>query len=315
METTEWLILLGVFLVATVAVAGVGLSFGAGNSLRRRARELTAEETPITATGEVDADATGTLHRVAEPVARIALPDSPEEISRFRARFFNAGIRNRSAPTFFFALKAVLALGLPLLIWVVISLASTRASGNALLFMLVLGAALGYYAPNALLAHRIRARQQAIFESFPDAIDLMVVCIEAGLGIDQALQRVAREMALRSPTLSEEMTLVGVELRIGSSRERALLNFAARTGVAEIKMFVSMLLQADRFGTSVADSMRVHAQELRLRRQLRAEEAANKIPTKLLFPLMVTIFPALMVVLLGPAGLGLVRSLSKMTAG
>jgi tight adherence protein C len=162
---------------------------------------------------------------------------------------------------------------------------------------------------------RIKNRQREIFESFPDALDLMTVCVEAGLALDAALARVGEEMRLKSVTLAEELHLVSLEMRAGSSRERALRNLALRTGVEEIDSLVALLVQSDRFGTSVADSLRVHSDGLRTKRRLRAEEAAAKIAVKLLFPLIFCIFPALMLVLLGPSFITMARVLFPALTG
>ncbi len=302
----EWAILGLVFLAVMGVVGALGVVVGNESRMRRRMRSL-GMSSRFTDSANVDADASSPLQRLAEPMARMATPSDEDEITRFRAKFYNAGIRNRAAPIYFFALKAMLALALPLLGWVVLQLGGWRTSFALTLSLLLLLAALGYYLPNGVLARLAENRMRHLFEAFPDAIDLMVVCVEAGLSLDMAIQRTAKEMEIRSPELAEELSLVGVELRIGATRDRALRNLAARTGVEEIRMFVAMLLQADRFGTSIADSLRVHAEELRLRRQYRAEETANKIPTKLLFPLILTIFPALMLVLVGPAVISMVR--------
>jgi tight adherence protein C len=313
MSSLELAILGLVFLMVVGGVVGVSLVFAPQGVMRRRLRAIVGA--PDRTVGNVDAEAESPLQRIAEPVAKFALPDTEEEITRFRAKFYNAGIRARSAPTYFFAIKAGLALGLPLLLWVMFQLGHSRISGNAMMFSLVAVAGIGYYLPNMVLGSMIKRRQRNLFEAFPDAIDLMVVCIEAGLSLDMAIRRAAQEMGIRSADLADELTLVGVELRIGASRERALRNLASRTGVDEIQMFVAMILQADRFGTSIADSMRVHAEDLRIRRQNRAEEAATKIPTLLLFPLILTIFPALMLVLVGPAAIGLGRSIMPLMTG
>lgn len=302
-------------LFITVVAGVVGVSMVVGRDSRMRQRLRTIGGGTQAEASSVDAEVASPLQRIAEPVAKFALPDTEEEITRFRAKFYSAGIRSRSAPIFFFAIKAALALGLPLVLWLGLQFGSSRMSGQTALLLLVFIAGLGYYLPNLVLGTLVSRRKQNVFEAFPDAIDLMVVCIEAGLSLDMAIQRTAKEMEIRSEDLADELSLVGIELRIGASRERALRNLAARTGVEEIQMFVAMLLQADRFGTSIADSMRVHAEDLRLRRQYRAEEAATKIPTKLLFPLMFTIFPALMLVLVGPAAIGLARSIMPMMSG
>ncbi|HEU0203930.1 MAG TPA: type II secretion system F family protein, partial [Burkholderiaceae bacterium] len=185
------------------------------------------------------------------------------------------------------------------------------------LLTLLLGtAALGYYLPNVVLRRLTFVRQREIFENFPDALDLMTVCVEAGLGVEAALNKVAEEMEHKSRVLGEELRLVGLELRAGSDRERALRNLAARTGVEEVDTWASMLIQADRFGTSIAASLRVHSDMLRTRRRQRAEEAAAKIALKLLFPLIFCIFPSLMLVLMGPAFIQIYRVLlPTMTGG
>ncbi len=185
------------------------------------------------------------------------------------------------------------------------------SSGNGRRFLLVLLvlAAVGYYLPNGVLSRQVRRRQQTIFEDFPDALDLLTVCVEAGLGMDAALTRVADEMHIKSQALSEELQLVLLEMRAGLSKEVALRNLALRTGVEDIDVLVAMLIQAERFGTSVGESLRVHSENLRLKRRLRAEETAGKIGVKLLFPLIFCIFPTLMLVLLGPAVIQVMRVL------
>ena len=175
--------------------------------------------------------------------------------------------------------------------------------------MLAVLAAIGYYIPNILLSRKVATRQRTVFEEFPDVIDLLTVCVEAGLGLDAALMRVADELALRCPVLADELQLMLLELRSGFSKEKALGNLSLRTGVEDVDKFASMLIQADRFGTSVADSLRVHSDMLRTRRHMLAEERAAKIGTKILFPLIFCIFPSLFVVLLGPAAIQVITAL------
>jgi tight adherence protein C len=154
-----------------------------------------------------------------------------------------------------------------------------------------------------------------LFDSFPDALDLMTVCVEAGLGLDSAMARVGAEMRLRSKPLADELHWLSLELRAGRTREQALRNLALRTGVEEIEALASMLIQADRFGTSIAASLRVHSDSLRTARRLRAEEAAAKIALKLLFPLIFCIFPSLLLVLMGPAFIEIYRVLLPTLSG
>lgn len=248
------------------------------------------------------------ISRVIEltgPVAKLSLPSEGWEKSQLRIRFMNAGYRSSIAPVLFFVAKTILTFALPALFALYVNIAGLDFKPNTFLFSLVGLAALGYFLPNAFLEQRIAHRKREIFESFPDAMDLITVCVEAGLGLDAALARVGEEMHVRSPILGEELHLINLELRAGSSRERALRNLALRTGVEEIDTLVAMLVQSDRFGTSVADSLRVHAESLRTKRRLRAEEAAAKIAVKLLFPLIFFIFPSMLLVLLGPALIGI----------
>lgn len=253
--------------------------------------------------------------KLSGPIAKLSLPAEGWEKSKLRIRFMNAGYRTSSAPVLFFAAKTILTIALPGLLLLYAGTIGTELQPNTFLMLLMILAALGYFLPNAVLARKISQRKREIFESFPDAIDLMTVCVEAGLGLDAALSRVGEEMHLTSPTLAEELHLVNLELRAGSTRERALRNLALRTGVEEVDMLVAMLVQADRFGTSVADSLRVHSDSLRTKRRQRAEEAAAKIPVKLLFPLIFCIFPSMLLVLLGPAFISIYRVLLPTMAG
>lgn len=257
-----------------------------------------------------------TIVKAATPLAKLRLPDPGWEGSALRIRFMNAGFRDPIAPVLFFAAKVLLAAGLPVLLFFYFTLRGSGVRPEIVFFILFLAAGIGYYAPNFMLARITNKRQQEIFESFPDALDLLTVCVEAGLGLDAALQRVAEEMRLKSAVLAEELTLVTLELRAGSSKERALRNLALRTGVEDVDTLVAMLIQADRFGTSTADSLRVHAETLRTKRRLRAEELAAKVALKLLFPLIFCIFPTMMLVLLGPAFIQITRILlPTMTGG
>jgi tight adherence protein C len=188
-------------------------------------------------------------------------------------------------------------------------------SGTNLLLALLATSTFGYYLPNYVLAKAIRLRQRDIFEDFPDAVDLMTVCMEAGLGTEAALNKVADEIVHKSPQLSEELRLVNLELRAGASRDQALRNLALRTGVDEVQGFVTMIIQAGRFGTSIAQSLRVHSESVRTLRRQRAEETAAKVPLKLLFPLIFCIFPALMLVIMGPAVIQMVRVVMPTMSG
>ncbi len=257
----------------------------------------------------------GWVADVTRPISKLSMPEEGFEKSSIRLRFVHAGIRNATAAAAFFGIKTLLTLGLPLLGFVALTLSGSPLKGNTLLLSMLAFAAVGYYGPNMVLSHLVKVRQREIFESFPDALDLMTVCVEAGLGTEAAMMRVADDLQLKSPALADEMRLVNLELRAGADRERALRNLAIRTGVEEVDGFVTMISQAERFGTSIAASLRIHAEMLRTRRRQRAEEAAAKIALKLLFPLIFCIFPSLMVVLMGPAMIQIYRVLLPTMGG
>lgn len=240
---------------------------------------------------------------IAGPLGRLSLPKGEWERSSLRVRFMNAGLRSAAAPAIFYAAKTVMTFAFPAIYVSYLGLWHSNADSFYILGGTVAMAVFGYYLPTLVLSHLIKHREQILFESFPDALDLMTVCIEAGLSLDAAISKTSEEIRLNSNTLADELHLVTLELQAGASREKAFRNIAMRTGVEDIDSLVAMLIQADRFGTSVADSLRVHADSLRTRRRLRAEEKAAKIPTKMLFPLIFFIFPSLLVVLLGPAAI------------
>ena len=253
--------------------------------------------------------------KITGPLARLSVPEEGWETSSVRTHFMNAGFRNPSAPVIYFAAKTALALLFPALLYLYVSTTGSKLQGNTLLAVLLVVAAIGYYLPNIILRRMVFVRQREIFETFPDALDLMTICVEAGLAMDAAIARVADEIKLNSPVLSEELHLVTLELRAGASKEKALRNLALRTGVEDVDILVAMLIQAERFGTSIGASLRVHADGLRTKRRQRAEEAAAKIALKLLFPLIFCIFPSLLLVLLGPAFIQIYRILLPSLAG
>ena len=255
-----------------------------------------------------------TMVKLAGPLANLSTPSGDWDSSALRVRFFNAGIRNEHARLFYFATKTVLPLILVLPAYVFSSV-WMNAEGMTLLFHVAVAALVGCYVPNLILGWLVRVRQNEIFETFPDAVDLMLVCVEAGLGLDAALARVAGEIKMKSMALAEELHLTNLEVRAGGTREKALKNLARRTGVEELETFAVMLTQADKFGTSVGDSLRVFSDDLRHKRQTRAENRAAKVPTLMLIPLVLFIFPSIIMVIMGPAAIQIIRTLMPMVAG
>ena len=231
--------------------------------------------------------------------------------SALRLRFGHAGWRSPVALQIYFVGKTLLTLVLPALVWVVLNAQGWPANPQLRLALVIATAALGYYLPDAVLKLRIQRRQMNLLHAFPDALDLLRLCVQAGLGLDAAIERVGREMRQARPVLSEEFALTGLALRAGASREEALRHLSQRVGIKDIDALVAMLIQADRFGTSVSESLAVYADSLRTKRRLRAEEAAAKLPVKLLIPLIFCVFPSLLTVLLGPVVVTLARGFVK----
>jgi tight adherence protein C len=230
-------------------------------------------------------------------------PPSSDGGSRSQLMMIRAGYRSPAAIQVIDGLQIVLP---------VVFVAAVLFTGiyhynpfSVLLFAFVLG----YVLPEAWLLWRIQVRQHRIRQALPDALDLLVICVEVGLGLDQALLRVAQELRIVHPELSEEFQMVNLEMRVGKTRLEALRELARRTGLEEAKALVAMLIQTERFGTSVAQSLRVHSDDLRTRRRQRAEEMSAKTTVKMVPPLVIFIFPALMVVILGPAVITLMREL------
>ncbi|MDP3653121.1 MAG: type II secretion system F family protein [Rhodoferax sp.] len=305
MNFVQLLFLSLIFVVVVTAFYGVS-SLMSPNSARQRLMGLSIDSTHAAPAKDRWMRWVADLTR---PVSKLSMPDEGFEKSRIKLRFAHAGIRSASATSAYFGIKTLLTVGLPLTGFVLTTLSGSPLKGNNMLFAMLALAAAGYYGPNLVLSRLVMVRQREIFESFPDALDLMTVCVEAGLGTESAMNRVADDLQFKSPALADELRIVNLELRAGSARERALRNLAIRTGVEEVDGFVTMISQAERFGTSIAASLRVHAEMLRTRRRQRAEEAAAKIALKLLFPLIFCIFPSLMVVLMGPAMIQVYRVL------
>ena len=225
-----------------------------------------------------------------------------------RTGLVRAGFRRADAPLIFMGSKILVAVALPVA-WMTFGAVTARPIGNVMVFSVLL-AFVGFYLPTFYIAMRQRQRHGEILSALPDGLDLMVVCVEAGLGLGAALQRVGIEIRLASSQLSDELALVNQEMQTGVARTDALRNLAERTGVEDVYSLVAMLIQTDRLGTSVAQSLRAHAESMRTRRRQRAEQMARKASIKLAFPLVFMIFPALLVIILGPAGIQLLKALS-----
>ena len=235
---------------------------------------------------------------------------APSENSKnaLRTRLSHAGYRDPLAIPLYLGIRVAAAISL--FVFGTLLGAALDLPGIAAILVGVWGWGIGWFLPSFVLRRKIAFRQKDITKALPDALDLLVICVEAGLGLNQALIRVATEMRHVSVVLTDEIIQSNLQIRAGTPRDQALLDMADRTGVGEVRSLVTMLIQTERFGTSIAKSLRIHADTLRTKRRQRAEEAAAKTAIKMIFPLALCIFPALFVVILGPAMIDIFQTLS-----
>ena len=286
------------FLFISLLITAIGMSLLRGETaIERRLGELSLPGSLPAVPAPGNERLLNTLKRLGR-----AAPKPSREIGKLKERLIYAGYRGSEALTVFFGIR----LGLAIVLFLLGTSPFIPKSG---LIAGLAGAALGYLLPSMGLARLAKRRQHRIRLSLPDALDLLVVSVEAGLGLDQAIQRVGEELAFAHPELSGEMRLINLELRAGKGRADALRNLAERTGVDDLSSLAAMLIQTDKFGTSVARSLRVHSETLRTKRRQRAEEAAAKTGVKMVFPLVFCIFPAIWVVTIGPAAIKFVEVL------
>jgi tight adherence protein C len=299
MHTDVLLALIGVFVaVVTCSGAAVYLWAGTHSVERRRLDQLVGDVNPR---GAVPLQAM-LLDATKEPQSAVhrLLPKSPKEMGRLRKRLAVAGYTQPSAVVIYSACEVIL----PILFGVGALLLFRSRMGLA---FAALAAIIGFFLPGLVLERRIRQRKLAISNGLADALDVLIVCIEAGHAIDQAIVKAGEELRVSHPALAEELRLINIETRAGKPRLEAFKNFAERTRVEDVRALVAMLVQTDRFGTSVAQALKTFADVLRTKRRQRAEEKAAKLGVKLVIPLAFLLFPALYVVLLGPAVVDYIR--------
>jgi len=291
--------LLGFLFVSLLVAAGaMAWSPGAATAIDQRLSEIRGTDQPVERpTSQWVTDSFKRLSRYA--------PASTKDLGKIERKLITAGYRSKEAMSVFMGIRLASALA-------VFGVASLPVFGRTNVAVALGLAGIGYLLPTMVLGRKAQRRQHRIRLSLPDALDLLVVSVEAGLGLDQALQRVSQELAFAHPDLSDELRLVNLELRAGHARSDALRNLGERTGVDDLSSLVAMLIQTDKFGTSVAQSLRVHSETLRTKRRQRAEEAAAKTGVKMVFPLVFCIFPAVWVVTIGPAAIRFVQVLFPM---
>lgn len=287
----DLLLVAGLFLAVFAASATALWHVTEPDLTRRRLSEVMAGTAPPTRRRE--SVLTETPSQLARRI-RSFVPKSPKDMNHIQRMLASAGYHGEWPAILF----ASVQLALPVLIF--LTVVGVFGLGSPVLLGAI-GAAIGYYAPVLWLGQKIDDRRREIRNGLPDATDLLIVCLEAGSGMDQAIARVADELQIAYPALARELELIGSETRAGKARMEAFKNFAERTKVDDVRSLVAMLVQTDRFGTSLGQALRTHADTSRTKRRQRAEERAAKLGVKLLFPLVFCLFPAFFTVVLGPA--------------
>ena len=301
-------------LVLLLAVGAAACLFAYGISLlvasatdpvRRRIAEVTATAAQGRESRKFD------LGWFVSPIAKYVVPKASVERDSAQSRLVQAGFRSPQALRNFYGLKAMLAITLPL-VFMVIARWLPDLTTSTITFGAVFGAFIGVRLPDRVLESLRQRRIKRLRNGLPDALDLLVVCVESGLGLAPAIERVARELDFSHPDLAQELSLVNAEMRAGVERQVALRNLAVRSGVDDISGLVGLLVQTIRFGTSVAEALRVYSEEFRDKRMQKAEEQAAKIGTKMIFPLVLCLFPSFFIVAVGPAILRIIAAFKQM---
>jgi tight adherence protein C len=290
-----WLAAISVF-VLVIGAAIIGGSYL--DPVRKRVGELT----------NVKKSQENVLVKAASsigPVAAFVLPQDELERHKVMEQLFHAGFRSATALQIYYFVKTLLILVLPLGVIVGSQMFPNTNAGDIVLYA-IFASGIGMFIPNMVVSRLSDRRKRALTNGFPDALDLLVVCVESGLGLASAIQRVADELDVSHPELAAELSLVNTEIRVGVPRDKALKNLADRTGLEDIRGLVGLLVQTMRFGTGVADALRVYSEEFRDKRTQKAEELAAKMGTKLIFPLVLFMFPIFFIVAIGPAVLRII---------
>ena len=309
------IITISIFVCVTLGVMGLyWLMFRPTSAATERLKNLGGAEglTAAAGAGSVSAEpsAAGALaERMASPLQRLA-PPSAAEARKVQKELMHAGFRSANAPVIYRGLQLLSLAFFPAAVAFACAILG-RPLSSALIWIIV-AVAIGGYLPRFVLKRMIKRRQLLLRWGLADALDLMVVSIEAGLGLNAALVRVGEELRPVHPDMSDEFEIANLEIRVGRERDEALRNLAERAGVDDLKSLVAMLIQADRFGTSIARAVRVYADSLRTKRRQRAEQAAQKAAVKLLMPLALFLFPTLFIIILGPAGINLMDTMGTM---
>lgn len=293
--------------LAIVLMSGVFIALGLGSAIttlraERRVKSVldSSGTQPDRRLDNRESSAGRQLRAILDSLSQLSLPKEGWQTNSVRLKFVQAGFVSEQARRTYYGSKTILVFICPVIAWMTAYIVANVTLTNSLLVAIVI-ATIGYYAPDAYLRHRINTRAAHMRAALPDMLDLLVICTDSGLGIDLAMGRVSTEMAQTNALAASEFYLTTLEIRSGGGRAQALRNLSLRTDLADLGSLATMLIQAHQFGTSIGDALRTQSELMRVRRMQRAEEIAAKVPVKMLLPLVLFVFPALMIVILGPA--------------
>lgn len=296
-----------VFATVALAVVAIGSFFTTDGAIQRRLEFGAAGKEGGTRTRPTE----GWFYRkIVQPLQRYILPSDIQQRSSLRLRLLQAGYAAPTAPSVYYAARISLGIVFPIVFGIATSIVT--ASIRSIVPLLVVSGIIGYMLPTFIVSRRQFARQRLVRIGFPDALDMMLMCVEAGLGLDAAINRVGQEIHLAHPLLAEHFDLLAAEIRAGKMHDEAFRAFSDRLGVEEVRAFVALLVQSQELGTNMADALRSMSEDMRQRRLLRAEELANLVSTKLSMVLALIIVPVLLTVIMSPAGLTAARNFMQL---
>ena len=304
-----------IFLAASLLAGGLILLFRRRNLMSERmAKLLPGKKAAQIKNAKLfeEESQSGLTAKIIDPIHKVIAPSGFSAQKKIRLRLIQAGLRSKRAYATYLAIKVILAVTFPLSFLAFSAYYTMTPMAISIAGLLAI---VGFFVPNLFLLHLTQKRQLVMSRSLPDALDLMVVCVEAGLGLDMTFKRVGDELRSLNPDLSDEFHLTNLEVRAGKSRAESFKNMAKRTGMPDIHNLMNILAQTSRLGTSVANALRIHADAMRVKRRQIAEETAAKSGVKLIFPLILFIFPAILIVLAGPAAIRIMTQLFPALGG
>ncbi|MBL4800521.1 MAG: type II secretion system F family protein [Emcibacter sp.] len=313
LKNGDVLVLVIVFLVTAMIILTLANLLDNKPSLKKRLDPLSRQHTSHTDSFSLMEDHQSFFwNDFMSRLQKRGFPNNAEDISMLKLRMIQAGYTHSAAGQIYYILRILLAIGLPMIFLLISPFLSRSVEVGTLTYLVFMLGLIGMYLPFYWVRYQVFIRQRQILDSFPDTLDLFVVCVEAGLGLDAAITRVGIQIGKAHPVLSSELAMVALELRAGRSREDALRNLADRTGVQEVQSLVTLLIQTERLGSSISGSLRVYSSELRLKRTQKAEEKAHMLPVLLSIPLVAFILPTMITVIMLPGIINIIRNITPL---